>query len=79
MILKVNKSLVVSGGIPLRQGFVGQVMILKVNKSLSKFACWANKEQIASVCAQHSRDKINIKTRHTGAGRGDGFLFGFAK
>ena len=44
-----------------------------LNKSLSKFARWANKEQKASVCAQHSRDKkrkeqLNIKTRHSREG-----------
>ena len=32
-------------------------MITAINKSLVRFAHWANKEQIASVCAQRSRDK----------------------
>ena len=50
-------------------------MNTSLNKSLVRFAHWANKEQIASVCAQRSRDKkrkeqlnINYKTRHSREG-----------
>ena len=35
----------------------------KINKSLTKFARWANKEQIAK-----RKEQLNIKTRHSREG-----------